>query len=358
MAAPIVYAHYYGWYTTDQWSQATTDDPLLGLYSSQDNAVVAQHIEWGRRAGMTALSVSWHGEGSPTDTQLKKHLKLAIESQLAADNAVKFMILFETPDILGVAHGNVIDFGAELSPGVSRGAKFLQEMNYLADSYFGSAGYYKIDQKPVAFIYLMRDVVNHQPYFDTLRSNMESKGFSLYLIADVIHWQNPVDGLTVPDSQVADWDFYKTHFEAISGYNLYDPSRYRTNGLEDKFLADVEAHWRTWASHISAHGLRFVPFVMPGYDDRRLHGSTRPILKRDGGRFYNRQWAMAQSFMDSTMPHVGLTSFNEWHEGTEIEPSRQYGVSYLDITREFTHGRESARETSRVYGKTSRGSER
>ena len=255
---------------------------------------------------------------------------------------MRFMILFETPDILGVSHGSVIDLDEEFSPGVSKGERFLQEMNYLAESYYDSAGYHKIDQQPVVFIYLMRDLINHQPYFDTLKSNMEAKGFDLYLIGDVIHWQNPVDGLSVPGSRAADWGFYKTHFKAISGYSLYDPSRYPTNGLEDKFLSDVEAHWETWTAHINANGLKFVPFIMPGYDDRRLRGTSRPILGRDGGQFYSRQWAMAQSFVDSDVPHVALTSFNEWHEGTEIEPSLQYGASYLDDTRELFRARQTA----------------
>ena len=336
MAKPITYAHYYGWYDANKWVEDRTNDPSLGSYDSQEASVVAQHIEWGKRAEIAAFSVSWHSKGSNTDIQLRDYLKPGIESQPVEESVMQFMILFETPDILGVPHGSVIDFDAEISLGMTRGDKFLRELAYLADSYFGSAGYHKIDQKPVVFIYLMRDAINYQLYFDTLRENMQAKGFALYLIGDIIHWQNPVDGFTVPDSQAPDWDFYKTHFKAITGYSLYDPSRYSTNGLEDKFLSDVEAHWKIWAAHINANGLKFVPFIMPGYDDRHLRGPSRPILGRDGGRFYNHQWAIARSFIDSAVPHIGLTSFNEWHEGTEIEPSRQYGMSYLDNTRELS----------------------
>jgi hypothetical protein len=33
---------------------------------------------------------------------------------------------------------------------------------------------------------------------------------------------------------------------------------------------------------------------------------------------------------------ITITSFNEWFEGTMIEPSVTYGTQYLDITRQFT----------------------
>ena len=32
---------------------------------------------------------------------------------------------------------------------------------------------------------------------------------------------------------------------------------------------------------------------------------------------------------------VLLTSWNEWHEGTELEPSREYGFDYLTLTRQY-----------------------
>ena len=333
LAGPIIYAHYYGWYNSIKWeAEASTNDPSLGLYDSHSNSVVSQHIEWGKRAGITAFSVSWHGKGSNTDAQLKNSLKPAIEAQTIGESAIQFTVLFETPDILGVPHGKVIDFDGEFSPGLTRGGKFLQEMNYLADNYFSSPGYHKIDEQPVVFLYLLRDAINHQAYFDTLKSNMRARGIALYLVGDVMHWQEPIGGTTVPGSKPLDWRFLRAHFKAISGYNLYDPYRYPANGLEGQFLSDVEVHWVKYKNQADDFGLRFVPFILPGYDDRDLRGEDRPILSRDDGAFYGRYWEMARHFVDPDIPQVFLTSFNEWHEGTELEPSHRYGVSYLDMT--------------------------
>ena len=48
---------------------------------------------------------------------------------------------------------------------------------------------------------------------------------------------------------------------------------------------------------------------------------------------YSRLWKTA---IDLDADSVLITSWNEWHEGTEIEPSAEYGFQYLELTRRFT----------------------
>ncbi len=70
-----------------------------------------------------------------------------------------------------------------------------------------------------------------------------------------------------------------------------------------------------------------VATVMPAYDDTSIRFGGRH-LDRDEGRYYAAQWAAAQP-----MDWVILTSFNELHEGSEIEPTRAEGDSWLQRTR-------------------------
>jgi hypothetical protein len=72
-----------------------------------------------------------------------------------------------------------------------------------------------------------------------------------------------------------------------------------------------------------------VATVMPGYDDTLIRTPGGIDLRTDG-RFYDGEWARA-----ALSDWVVLTSFNEWHEGSEIEPSREFGRSYLEATRRW-----------------------
>jgi glycoprotein endo-alpha-1,2-mannosidase len=66
-----------------------------------------------------------------------------------------------------------------------------------------------------------------------------------------------------------------------------------------------------------AKHLLCAPSVGPGYDARR--GSGDPVVKpRRQGRTYDSMWRMA---IASHADKVTITSFNEWHEGTQIEPA-------------------------------------
>ena len=67
-------------------------------------------------------------------------------------------------------------------------------------------------------------------------------------------------------------------------------------------------------------GLVCLPSVGPGYDAARATGDPRVKPRRDGGT-YDAMW---RSAFRSSADGVTITSYNEWHEGTQIEPARDH----------------------------------
>ncbi len=65
--------------------------------------------------------------------------------------------------------------------------------------------------------------------------------------------------------------------------------------------------------------------VTPGYDDRLLADRpTHVVVDRADGGVYEAQWSAA---IDMAADWVMVTSWNEWFENTEIEPSERYGIA-------------------------------
>jgi hypothetical protein len=91
----------------------------------------------------------------------------------------------------------------------------------------------------------------------------------------------------------------------------------------DVFIYDGSSFRRMCAS---ARTLRLAcaPSVGPGYDARRATGDPRVRPRRDGRR-YDHMW---RSAVGAGADIVTITSYNEWHEGTQIEPAQSVGRPY------------------------------
>jgi hypothetical protein len=70
----------------------------------------------------------------------------------------------------------------------------------------------------------------------------------------------------------------------------------------------------------------------PGYDHSAVPGRTPLVVSREGGQFFTRNW---ESFLRRPSALVAIETWNEFHEGTDIAASREYGRTYLELNRKF-----------------------
>jgi hypothetical protein len=309
-------AYYYPWYDKARWTrEPVTNTPKLGWYSSDDRKVAADHIRWAKQADLDFFLISWL---SP-DGREGKNLQESVLPELE-ESGFRFALLYETPLALGLPAGKPIDLAGKLPDGTKAGDRLVEHFDHLAEKYLQHKQYLRFDGKAVVTIYLVRDLVNAGPYLKGVRERLGKRGVDLYLIADVVYWEAP-DKL--------DWAFLKEHFQAVTAYNMY----YRP-----KFLEAVQGQFKAMNRAARAQGMRLIPNVMPGYDDTPLRGTERVTLNRRRGQFYRDYWRVASEFVGADQPFLLVTSFNEWHEGTELEPSTEYGDMYLRLTRELAAG--------------------
>jgi glycoprotein endo-alpha-1,2-mannosidase len=96
-----------------------------------------------------------------------------------------------------------------------------------------------------------------------------------------------------------------------------------------------------------AIGILCAPSVGPGYDATAATGDPR-VKPRDDGETYDSMWRAA---LDAGADLVTITSYNEWSEGTQIEPAGHRGRYESYDGAYGLHGRAAAwayiRETAR-----------
>lgn len=135
--------------------------------------------------------------------------------------------------------------------------------------------------------------------------------------------------------------------------NTWLPGRAARGGFDGLYSYDVLVHDGTSFARVCATARRLrlacAPSVGPGFDGRRATPVVGFVDRRDGKR-YDAMWRAAVRARPDV---VSITSYNEWHEGTQIEPAatsrRGYETyqgawglrgskasrAYLDRTREW-----------------------
>jgi glycoprotein endo-alpha-1,2-mannosidase len=314
LPSPRVMAFYYPWYgnpATDgryaNWNHPVAvrneaprsfpggDDigsnfyPSLGCYSVNDPAVLREHMRELRQAGVGVICVSWWGPDTFTDRAMAGLFK-------AAEQA-----------------GILVSFHIEPFPG-RNAATTRQGIAYLLSRYGSSPACFRLasqGNKPVFFVYDSYRTPADQ-WATILRKDGTNSIRGTELDAMVI-------GLWVKETEEpfmieGGFDGFYTYF-ATDGF---------TYGSTFKNWPKL-AHWAR------AHHKLFVPCVAPGYIDTRIRPwngvNTRD---REKGAYYDRSWAAALAVSPDL---AGITSFNEWHEGTQIEPAAPKQIpafTYLD----------------------------
>lgn len=121
-------------------------------------------------------------------------------------------------------------------------------------------------------------------------------------------------------------DFTKEHFaQDFSGRTPYIAAEVSWNvEADDKFA---------WGG---ALGLKQpgIASLGPGYDHSAVRGRSPLIVDRRSGKFYEEQW---QKFLKRPSKMVVIETWNEFHEGTDIAESREYGRQYIDLTRKYVN---------------------
>jgi glycoprotein endo-alpha-1,2-mannosidase len=303
-----VLAFYYGWYGNprvsgrwEHWKPAAdgaratniTDTPYDGLYDSHDPAELAREAALARDAGITGFIADWWGQGDFTDQSMGPLLAAAHRS--------------------GLAVTAIVDKNLEGAIEQARAAQAANDILYLLRRYGADPAWLKVEGKPVLFIYDRAAVGLGLPAWHGVLATVRAQ----------------VPGAVVLGPKY-DPDWLRV-FDGADEYNITGA----IHALSPLGVAEwAVEHYRGQVAMAKAAGERIAcATVIPGYDDSRTgRPGPRPITARDQGGTYAALW---QAAIAAHPDWVLVTSWNEWHEGSEIEPSAEYRDLFLRITRRF-----------------------
>lgn len=275
--------------------------PRRGLYSSRDGEVLRDQFREMAEHGIGVAVVSWWGRPgvSRGDSQ-----------GVLTDGAMK--------DVLDAAHSQGVEVALHLEPYEGRDAQNMRlDIEYLHTHYGGHPALHRV-------------AARGGPSSSSSPSSPPTKQqlprlyvYDSYHIAPA-EWRRilaPDGDLTVRGT-AHDASFVGLWLSAQDGPDLVSSS---FNGAYTYFASDgfsygsTTHNWPRMAGFLREQGLDFVPCVAPGYDDTRIRPWNAANRRdREGGAYYRRMWEAA---LASGAESVAVTTFNEWGEGTQIEPA-------------------------------------
>jgi hypothetical protein len=234
-----------------------------------------RHVQQAQSAGIDGFVMSWYGNGDRTDTNLAHLLDVGQQAGFRAT------IHFETPKFWGTD-----DVVAQLK------AFYDNRINHPA--------IVRYDGRPVIFFW--RAGMYDNATWNAIRAQVDPNHNAVWI----------ADGDQFNILRGEAWDGISPYAIAWSG---------NPTGQLPSWAAKARA---------AAPDKLWIPPVSPGCNDAAARPTTC-AQDRSGGAYYQATWDGALA--SNPQWAVIVSTFNEWMESTQIEPSVQYGDQYLQMTR-------------------------
>jgi len=211
----------------------------------------------------------------------------------------------------------------------------LVEMaEYLADNYLQLPNYLTIDGRPVLMIWDPKHLIEaHGGPSELSRAVAQMNA--------VLHKRGLRDLYLV--SMFYRKDNRDAGFSAVTGYGYYGAdydSKYEWRGGYSLPYEEMVNHYETRWRGIA--GSDTLPYILPigsNWDSRPRAGAKAPVIS---GKTPEKFRVMCQNSLKYTDKRVNMAiveAWNEWGEGSFIEPDQEWSFAFLDVLRDvFTNG--------------------
>jgi hypothetical protein len=322
-----VLMHYMPWFETNQssfngkwgshWTMANKDPnqfvdgsstrrqlasffyPLIGPYHSGDSEVIEYHLLLMKYAGVDAVVVDWYGTHDVYDYRIN------FEN---TDQLIK-----RTSEVgidFGIVYEPSINTNVENLKGISRSQAAINDMNFLRGNYFNQSNYLKINSENVLLVFGNSFIASE---WNTIfkSANVSPRAYFLQNTTANLKTMSPLPGefFWVNSTDSLGQRNWNNNFQGLKISGAYP-------GFKDYYLA---GGWTN--SHLNWE----IPLGIRTFKDR------------------------LNFVKNSNFNIVQIQTFNDFGEGTMLEPTQEFGFSFLTELQQYTGSPYTVKELELIY---------
>jgi Glycosyl hydrolase family 99 len=274
--------------------------PLIGPYDSLDPAVLEYHVLLMKLAGVDGVAVNWYGTDNFYDYAIENQRTLALLN-FTRKAGLKFCLCYEDQTIKHEIDSGYITAAAAISHG-------QQTILYAQSNYFAAPNYLRLSNAPV--------FLNFGPQYFKNNSDWVT-------IFSVLNATNRPAFYTEDNRLAAgvgafDWP---PMWISGGGTNILAPDQLQN------YLDSFEQKARSWPSYISSAFPRFHDI----YAQAGVGASYGYLDDAHGATMTN----TLQRALTNNSAFVHLVTWNDFGEGTMVEPTLDYGYRDLGMIQNF-----------------------
>ncbi|MBO7721271.1 MAG: glycoside hydrolase family 99-like domain-containing protein [Kiritimatiellae bacterium] len=305
--------------------------PLWGYGNEADPQVVARKIDAAVQAGVNVFIYDWYWYES------RPFLEDALNNGfLAAENRgkMKFFIMWANHSVVKLWDNKAAD--KQLDKPIWHGGVGFDEFKKLVarwiDRYFRQPNYYRIQGKPVLMIYTVPSFCKGIGGCDAAAKAVD------YLRSECVKAGLGGVHLMVSDHGISVEHVKKLGIDSGTIYNLVHWSNPAGNPEFTKW-ADIAVK-RFDAAVKELPYKAYFPHASIGWDNNPRYppGSVQPAVVGGTPEKFERLLRKVKDWSDRNTPAgypqlITINSWNEWTEGSYLEPDEHFGYGYLEAVR-------------------------
>jgi len=303
-----------GFFNAARWSPIKVFGkpvPLLGYYRDGLPAVSDWHIKWALENGISYFVFDWYYDH--VNGRVSEHNAALDKGSLNAKyrHLMRFAVMWcneESPDSPPYTVGQMAMLGRNLGP------------------YFRRRNYLRIDGRPVVVISRPARLI--RSFGERFRG----------LIPEISRAAGLTSGRTIFFVALASKPeaiLKRMGFAATTAYNY---AGHRASNVGSRLRAPYEdmiaAYEQIWQRMTAPGALPYIVPVSPGWDSRPWYGPRAFVRSGSTPAKFRTMCERAKKYVDPRLNMVIAECWNEFGEGSYLEPCREFGFGFLHAVRD------------------------